>query len=81
MAISIVTMVYICMYVCMYSFFNGTFMRASTNNLDSLMNWTLHAGWRVDLTTHRGRKGNKLKRRQELEREARQKESKKQSWR
>ena len=31
--------------------------------------------------THRGRKGNKLKRRWEWESEARQKESKKQGWR
>ena len=30
-------------FICMYTFFYGTFMRASTNNLDSAMNCTFHA--------------------------------------
>ena len=54
----------------MYSFFYGTFTRASTNNLDSTMNCTFHAGGSR-------RKGNKLKRRRERERKARQNESEK----
>ena len=32
------------LYVCMYSFFYGTFMRMSMNNLDSVTNSTLHVG-------------------------------------
>ena len=73
--------IFIYMYVCMYSFFYGTFTCMSTNNLDSATNWTFHAGWStltlrtVLLHTHRGRKGNKLKRRRDRGREARQIES------
>ena len=33
---------YVCM--CVYSFFYGTFTRASMNNLDSATNITFHAG-------------------------------------
>ena len=47
-------------YIYIYSFFYGTFMRASTNPRT------------VVLHTHSGRKGNKLKRRLERERKARQ---------
>ena len=73
----------------MYSFFYCTFTCASTNNLDSAMNSTFHAGWSspdlrrgtVVLHAHRGRKGNKLKRRREREREARQNESEKEEAR
>ena len=38
-------------FICMCSFFYGTFTRASTNNLDSVMNSTFHAG------RSRGREG------------------------
>ena len=58
----------------MHSFFNGTFTRASTNNLFRAMNWTFHSGGSR-------RKGNKLKRRREQEREARQNESEKEEAR
>ena len=36
--------IYIFICTCMYSFFYGTFSRTSTNNLDSAMNSTFHAG-------------------------------------
>ena len=36
--------VYIYMYMCMHSFFYGTFMLASTNNLDRATNSTFLAG-------------------------------------
>ena len=62
-----------------YTFFYGMFMRMSMNNLNSSTNWTFQAGWRVDLTNtanssiaHTPRKkGNKIKRRRELERQDR----------
>ena len=69
----------ICMYVCMYSFFYGTFTRTSMNNLDSMQRTALFMRVEYSQTnavdssiahTHGGRQGNKLKRRQERERES-----------
>ena len=67
----------------MYSFFYGTFMRASTNNLDSAMNCTFHADGGSSPWTNAVDSSiaptlwKKLKRRQERDREARQNESEK----
>ena len=59
----------------MSSFFYGTFMRASMNDLDSAMNSTFHAGGLTPRSSIAHTLWMKLKRRQQYEREPRQNES------
>ena len=74
--------IYIYMYVCMYSFFYGTFTRASTNYLDTARRIAHFMRAREALTNamdgsiaHTVEEKDKSKRKREWEREARQNES------